>query len=74
MFMNRVIGISFVLLIASPADDVGQGLNTAFTVLAVLLLATVAVVPMIPKMGQTGGRAAVGPTREQLELEPLEGA
>ena len=71
---RRARGISFVLLIASRADDVGQGLNTAFMVLAVLLLATVFVVPMIPEMGQTDERASMERKGEQLELEPVDGA
>jgi MFS family permease len=72
MFMNLggTIGISFVLLVASRAGDVGQGLDTAFTALAVILLCTMFVVPVIPEMGQ-GARTAAGVEArgEQLELE-----
>jgi hypothetical protein len=76
MFMNLggVIGISLVLLIASRADDVGQGLDTAFTILAVLLLATVFVVPMIPEMGHAERSPSADAVPDQLGLEPVDGA
>lgn len=55
MFMNLggVLGISFVILFASRAGDTATGLNTAFMVLAAILLVTALVVRAIPEMGRT---------------------
>jgi EmrB/QacA subfamily drug resistance transporter len=53
MFMNLggTIGISFVILIASRAGNVGQGLDVAYTVLAAVLLLSLFAVRAAPEMG-----------------------
>lgn len=53
MFMNLggTIGIAFVVLIASRANNIGDGLDVAYTVLAAVLLLSLVVVRAIPELG-----------------------
>lgn len=55
MFMNLggTIGISFVILIASRAENIGDGLDLAYTVLAVVLLLSLLAVRAVPELART---------------------
>lgn len=59
MFMNLggTLGISFVILIASRADNLGDGLNLAYTILAALLSLSLLALRFVPEMSR-GHRAA----------------
>lgn len=54
MFMNLggTIGISFVILIASRAENIGDGLDLAYTVLAVVLLLSLLAVRAVPELAR----------------------
>ncbi|MGE0227017.1 MAG: MFS transporter [Dehalococcoidia bacterium] len=62
MFMNLggTIGIAFVILIASRASDVGDGLDLAYTVLAAILLLSLIAIRTVPE-----------PARQHHETEDI---
>lgn len=58
MFMNLggTIGISFVVLVASRAENTGDGLSLAYTLLAVILFVSMLVIPALPEIGSKSRR------------------
>ncbi|MBX7111271.1 MAG: MFS transporter [Dehalococcoidia bacterium] len=73
MFMNLggTIGIAFVVLIASRAENIGDGLDIAYTVLAAVLLLSLFALRAIPELSRSPRVA--GPPVEEPVAAPAAG-